>query len=79
MKGMYCISQKTMYCILSKYGGRRKYKLSEQYTDKKVQIVFVEKRNKDKWLCMTPRNGRIEVTLTDESGKIIQRDCYGGE
>lgn len=76
MKREHFITKKVMYRILARYGGRRKYILSERYTDKKYQIVFTEKGNLYKWLCMTSRDGGVLVTLTGETGKIVQRDFY---
>lgn len=73
----YHITKKVITKILAQYGGRRKYKLSEKFSvEKDHQIVFMEKTNKHKWLSMTARDGGVMVTLTDETGRIIQRDFY---
>ncbi len=77
MKREYFITKKVISKILTQYGGRRKYTLSEKYTtDKQYQIIFTEKGNKCKWLSMYSYKGEVRVSLTDETGRVIQENYF---
>lgn len=77
MKSSYIISKKVMARILSNYGGRRKYRLEEAYTQKQADIVFVEKKDKNKWLTIRREDKEtLAVSLTDGTGRIVRWDFY---
>lgn len=77
MKRQFFITKKTILKILVRYGGRRKYEYKEKYTtDKQYEVVFAEKENNCKWLTIKLVNREVMVTLTDDGGKVIQRDFF---
>lgn len=80
MKRQFFITKKAILKILAHYGGRRKYEYKEKYTtDKRYEVVFAEKENNCKWLTMKLVNQEVMVTLTDDSGRITQKDFFAPE
>lgn len=77
MRKEFFIAKKIITKILSCYGGRRKYEYMEKYTaNKQYEIVFAEKKDHFRQLTMKLVNKEIMVTLTNDSGKIIQKDFF---
>lgn len=76
---MICfMTMKKINKLLQIYGGYKKYKLSEKYTsNRKYELIFTHKFNEKLWLVMRKKdNGTIEVTQTNDTGKVIYRDVY---
>lgn len=77
----YFLSQKHINSIIRKYGGLRKYTLRERLSEYDC-ITYTEKQNRYKLLSINRKTDQltdepyIMVHISDENGKIIQRDRY---
>jgi hypothetical protein len=78
MKRKYFLTQAQIRQIVKHYGGFYRYQYNPNVKNEYDRLYLCQKSNKYLWLCIfyNYKKDLIEVTLTNDTGLIIQRDNW---